>query len=220
MLRRAGVGSAHAAATLSVLGPFARDEPDHVAAIAIRQLTPGALGGTLALDRRLPPSTIVSVAAPDGFGLGRRPAPGVSEWLARTRIPFGRDGHRALDDAKIPDFRAVRRARDPAGRQPSTAARPATSTPMSATNFSLQAVDPQAATTPRTYRGGRWAIPAHEQRDQSGQASGVDGTEVAVADGGRCRRDRVLLRPCLSVMLGLATISEAAAATSSVLGGD
>lgn len=55
-----------------IYAEFARDEPDHVAAIAIRQLTVAQQvlsGGTLDLDSRLPPSTIVSVAAPDGFGL-------------------------------------------------------------------------------------------------------------------------------------------------------
>jgi phosphatidate phosphatase APP1 len=55
-----------------IYAEFARDEPDHVAAIAIRQLTVAQQvlsGGTPDGDSRQVPSTIATVAAPDGYGL-------------------------------------------------------------------------------------------------------------------------------------------------------
>ena len=55
-----------------IYAEFARDEPDHVAAVAIRQLTVAQQvlsGGTPDGDSRQVPSSIVTVSAPDGYGL-------------------------------------------------------------------------------------------------------------------------------------------------------
>ena len=55
-----------------IYAEFAREEPDHVVAIAIRQLTltqQVLSAGTPDNDERLPPARIPYVAAPDGFGL-------------------------------------------------------------------------------------------------------------------------------------------------------
>lgn len=57
-----------------IYAEFARELPDHVAGIAIRQLTltqQVLSGGTPDADDRMPPTSVVSIAATDGFALAR-----------------------------------------------------------------------------------------------------------------------------------------------------